>query len=69
MQKRLDRLLSAKQRQGATLAEIMTKHQGARNPDFLRKMVEHFDIQEYGSHFTKDKFDLQAAPKEDFYDR
>ena len=69
VQAKVNGFLDSKLNRGVTLAGALAKHRGSRNPDFLRKMVEHFEIQEYGSCFSKECFDLEALSKEDFYDR
>jgi hypothetical protein len=55
--------------QGRSINAELRKSKGYRNPDFLRKIVEHFNIDEKRSHFAKDVFDPTAFPPEDYYDK
>eukprot|EP01024_Parvocaulis_polyphysoides_P007196 TRINITY_DN12158_c0_g1_i1.p3 TRINITY_DN12158_c0_g1~~TRINITY_DN12158_c0_g1_i1.p3 ORF type:complete len:217 (-),score=41.99 TRINITY_DN12158_c0_g1_i1:569-1186(-) len=49
--------LKQKQQEGIQLANELKKQKDYKNPDFLRKMVAHFQIEEYGSCLSKDVFD------------
>jgi uncharacterized protein YozE (UPF0346 family) len=55
--------------QGRSINTELRKSKGYRNPDFLQKIVEHFNIDEKRSHFAKDVFDPTAFPPEDYYDK
>ena len=39
--------------QGRDLIDDIRKRKSFRNPDFLQKMVEHFDIEQYGSCYPR----------------
>lgn len=37
-----------------------------KNPDFLKHMVDHYSILQYGTCFSSDVFDVSSLPKEDY---
>ncbi len=43
--------------QGRLISNNLKAERGYRNPSFLQKMVEHHEIDQYGSAFSKDVFD------------
>ena len=43
--------------QGRLISNNLKAERGYRNPSFLQKMVEHHEIDQYGSAFPKDVFD------------
>eukprot|EP01023_Acetabularia_acetabulum_P060254 TRINITY_DN7241_c0_g1_i1.p2 TRINITY_DN7241_c0_g1~~TRINITY_DN7241_c0_g1_i1.p2 ORF type:complete len:205 (-),score=35.21 TRINITY_DN7241_c0_g1_i1:644-1258(-) len=49
--------LKEKQQEGIQLTQELKKQKDYKNPDFLRKMVQHFQIEQYGSCLSKEVFD------------
>lgn len=39
---------------------------GYRNPEFFKKMIEHYDIEQYGSCLPREVWDPAALPAEDY---
>eukprot|EP00198_Chlamydomonas_reinhardtii_P000186 XP_001689521.1 predicted protein [Chlamydomonas reinhardtii] len=50
---------------GISLTDSIMQRKAFRNPDFLQKLVEHFNIQEHGSAFPPDVFQPDELPSED----
>lgn len=69
LQETVKNYLASKRERGVTLAGALAKHRGYRNPDFLQKMVEHFDIKECGTCFAPELFNPNALPPEDYFER
>lgn len=67
-QSRVAKLIETQQRTGKTIIAEVRKNRDYRNPDFLAKLVEHFDVDESGTAFGKDIFDPHGLPKADYYE-
>ena len=50
--------------QGRSLNNQLKAERGYRNPSFLQKMVDHHEIDQYGSGFPKDIFDPNSLNQE-----
>ncbi|KAG2444532.1 hypothetical protein HXX76_001278 [Chlamydomonas incerta] len=50
---------------GISLTDSIMQRKAFRNPDFLQKLVEHFNIKELGSAFPPDVFQPDELPAED----
>jgi hypothetical protein len=50
---------------GKTVMDQLKRMRAWNNPDFLEKMVDHFQLQQYGSCFPKEVWDPQDLPPED----
>ena len=50
---------------GKTVMDQLKKMRAWNNPDFLEKMVDHFQLQQYGSCFPKEIWDAENLPPED----
>ena len=55
-------------RRGTSINDQLRSSKGFRNPDFLQSVVEHFNINQHGTMFSKDVFDPAGYTEEDFYD-
>ena len=55
--------------QGRSINSELRKSKGYRNPDFLQKIVKHFDIKEQWSHFPTNVFDPTGYPPDDYFDK
>jgi hypothetical protein len=53
------------QRDGRRLTDTLRSSKDYRNPEFFKKMVEYWEIDEHGTAFTPDMFDPRALPQED----
>ncbi|GAB4822423.1 hypothetical protein N2152v2_009469 [Parachlorella kessleri] len=58
--------LNIQRTQGRTLNQQLRHSRAYRNPEFFRKMVEQFEVDEYGSCFAKEVFDPRGLCKEDY---
>ena len=65
MQDLITNLLRKQQERGQTLNHAMKSHRDYRNPNFLQKMVEFCDIQQYGSCYPEHLWDPTALHPED----
>ncbi|KAK9843359.1 hypothetical protein WJX74_010864 [Apatococcus lobatus] len=65
LQALITNLLKTQRERGQTLNHAMKSHRDYRNPNFLQKMVEFCDIQQYGSCYPVHLWDPTALPPED----
>ncbi|KAK9853392.1 hypothetical protein WJX84_006179 [Apatococcus fuscideae] len=68
LQALISKLLDTQREQGQTLNNAMKSHRDYRNPNFLQKMVEFCDIQQYGSLYPNELWDPSSLPAEDHSD-
>ncbi len=67
VQAKVAKFLQLKQMQGRDLIEDIRSRKSFRNPDFLQKMVEHFQIEPYASSYPKRLWDASDVAEEDTY--
>jgi HCNGP-like protein len=68
VQDRVTKYLQIQRDKGMYISTSLRSDRRYKNPDFLQKMVDHFEIAEWGSNFDKEKWDPHGLPKEDFFD-
>ncbi|KAL4428668.1 hypothetical protein ABPG77_009774 [Micractinium sp. CCAP 211/92] len=68
IQARVANWLHIQRTRGKYINQDIRKSRGYRNPEFFAKMVEHLEIDQYGTSFAPDVFDPKSLPKEDFLD-
>jgi hypothetical protein len=55
-------------RNGTNINDRLRSSKGFRNPDFLKSVVDHFNINQHGTLFDEEVFDPKGYAEEDFYD-
>ena len=55
--------------QGRSMNAELRKSKGYRNPTFLQRIVDHYEIEELRSHFSPDVFDPYNYDKADYYNQ
>src|SRR5690606_32403877 len=58
-----------KHREGLNLNEDLKKQKQFSNPEILEKIVEAFDIKQYGTQYSNEIWDPYNLPEEDYYDK
>lgn len=64
-QARVARWLELQQQHGRRLTDTLRASRDYRNPEFFRKMVEYWEIDEHGTAFPSGTFDPGSLPEED----
>jgi HCNGP-like protein len=64
VQSRIARWLEL-QRDGRRLTDTLRSSKDYRNPEFFKKMVEYWEINEHGTAFSPEMFNPSALPEED----
>mmetsp|Transcript_5199 Transcript_5199/g.19041 ORF Transcript_5199/g.19041 Transcript_5199/m.19041 type:complete len:336 (-) Transcript_5199:947-1954(-) len=57
------------QKVGKFFNSTLRNAKGYRNPDFLSKTVEYLQINELGTNFSQDVFNVDSAHEDDYYDK
>lgn len=65
LQDRVAQWLHIQNSQGRYLSDRLRTSRDYRNPEFFRKMVEYWEINEHGTSFNPEVFDPSSLPKED----
>lgn len=68
LQQKVATWLQVQRTRGRYINTELRHSRGYRNPEFFRKMVEHLEIDEYGSSFPAEVFDPHGLPEEDYID-
>ena len=68
VQSRVARWLDLQKQHGRRLTDTLRASRDYRNPEFFRKMVEYWEINEHGTVFPPETFDPGALPEEDTID-
>ncbi|KAI7842049.1 hypothetical protein COHA_004248 [Chlorella ohadii] len=68
VQARIEHWLYLQRTRGRYMNEEIRKSRGYRNPEFFAKMVEHLEIDQYGTSFAPEVFDPKSLPPEDYLD-
>ena len=63
-QKKVELFRSIRLEQGRSLNNQLKAERGYRNPSFLQKMVDHHEIDQYGSGFPQEIFDPNSLQQE-----
>ncbi|KAI3429437.1 hypothetical protein D9Q98_005531 [Chlorella vulgaris] len=68
MQARVANWLYLQRTRGKFINDEIRKSRGYRNPEFFSKMVEHLEIEQYGTAFAPEVYDPAALPPQDYLD-
>eukprot|EP01080_Neovahlkampfia_damariscottae_P003497 gene3497-6145_t len=58
-----------KKKTGLNFNENLKKQKEFSNPKILENIIQHFEIEQYGSNYSKEVYNPLAINREDFYDK